>query len=108
MYLDAVAREVAEEVDVDANHQDRIVALLNDDSNEVGQVHLGVVHYWTLDAEKVTRKEQMITQMSFMEIDELMRLADTMETWSSICLAGLEQMAEKAKTAIDLKDLLES
>lgn len=107
MYLDAVAREVAEEVDVEANHQDRIVALLNDDSNEVGQVHLGVVHYWTLNAEKVTRKEQMITQMSFMEIDELRRLADTMETWSSICLAGLEQMAEKAKTATDLKTLLE-
>jgi predicted NUDIX family phosphoesterase len=108
MYLDAVAREVAEEVDVEANHQDRIVALLNDDSNEVGKVHLGIVHYWTLDAENVTRKEQMITQMSFMEIEELRRLADTMETWSSICLAGLEQMEEKAKTAADIKALLEN
>jgi predicted NUDIX family phosphoesterase len=108
MYLEAVEREVAEEVDIDANHQDRIVALLNDDSNEVGKVHLGIVHYWTLDAENVTRKEQMITQMSFMEIEELRRLADTMETWSSICLAGLEQMEEKAKTAADLKALLEN
>lgn len=108
MYLDAVAREVAEEVDIDANHEDRIVALLNDDSNEVGQVHLGIVHYWTLDAENVTRKEQMITQISFMEIDELKRLADTMETWSSLCLSGLEEMAEKAKTATDLKNLLEN
>ena len=107
MYLDAVAREVDEEVNVEAEHQDRIVALLNDDSNEVGQVHLGVVHYWTLEAPKVSRKEQMITQMSFTEIEELEKLADTMETWSSICLAGLKQMAEKAKTAPSLKDLLE-
>ena len=107
MYLDAVAREIAEEVNVETQHQDRIVALLNDDSNEVGQVHLGVVHYWTLDEPKVSRKEQMITQMSFTEIDELAKLADTMETWSSICLAGLKQMAEKAKTATNLKELLE-
>ena len=28
--------------------QDRIVALLNDDSNEVGRVHLGVVHVMEL------------------------------------------------------------
>jgi len=107
MYLDAVAREVAEEVNVEASHQDRIVALLNDDTNEVGQVHLGVVHYWTLDAPKVSRKEQMITQMSFTEIEELNNLADTMETWSSLCLEGLKEMAEKAKTAPDLKDLRE-
>ena len=107
MYLEAVEREIVEEVKVEANHQDRIVALLNDDSNEVGQVHLGIVHYWTLDAPNVIKKEQMITQMEFTEIEELAKLADTMETWSSICLAGLKEMAEKAKTATDLKDLLE-
>ena len=95
-YLTAVEREVAEEVSVEANHTDRIVALLNDDSNEVGSVHLGVVHYWTLDAEKVSRKEQMITQMSFMGLDELRELRDTMETWSQLCLDGLGEMVKCA------------
>lgn len=93
VYNCAVDREVAEEVDVQANHTDNIVALLNDDSNEVGQVHLGIVHYWALDSDDVTRKEQMITQMSFMTPDELNEVADTMETWSSLCLKGLAQMA---------------
>ncbi|MHC4213967.1 MAG: hypothetical protein ACYSWP_11395, partial [Planctomycetota bacterium] len=53
IYFSAVEREVAEEVNVESAHTDRIVALLNDDSNEVGQVHLGIVHLWTLDSDKV-------------------------------------------------------
>ena len=92
MYDTAVEREVAEEVNIDAEHSDKIVALLNDDSNEVGQVHLGVVHLWTLDKPNVTRKEQMITQMTFMGIDELNEVRDTMETWSQLCLDGLGKL----------------
>ena len=94
-YDAAVAREVEEEVCVEAGHTDRIVALLNDDSNEVGQVHLGVVHCWVLDAPKVSRREQMITQMEFMSIDELRAVCDQMETWSQLCLDGLDQIREK-------------
>ncbi len=70
-YVTAVEREVAEEVIVDAGHTDRVVALLNDDSNPVGQVHLGIVHGWTLETPNVTRREQMITQLSFMAPAEL-------------------------------------
>jgi predicted NUDIX family phosphoesterase len=95
MYETAVEREVAEEVSVETTHTDRIVALLNDDSTEVGSVHLGVVHYWLLDASKVNRREQMITQMSFMTPSELHRLRDSMETWSQLCLDGLDKMANK-------------
>ncbi len=88
-YLAAVEREVAEEVTVEANHKDRVVALLNDDSKEVGQVHLGIVHLWTLDTPNITRREQMITQMSFMALPELQQLRDTMETWSQLCLDNI-------------------
>jgi predicted NUDIX family phosphoesterase len=91
MYEIAVEREVAEEVSVDTTHTDRIVALLNDDSTEVGSVHLGVVHYWLLDTPKVNRREQMITQMAFMTPAELHHLRDSMETWSSLCLSQLSR-----------------
>jgi predicted NUDIX family phosphoesterase len=100
MYTIAVEREVAEEVSVEADHTDQIVALLNDDSNEVGSVHLGIVHYWLLDAPKVTRREQMITQMAFMSPGELHELRDTMETWSQLCLDSLAEM-EKAAERLD-------
>ena len=91
-YLTAVEREVAEEVSVETSHTDRVVALLNDESNEVGRVHLGIVHYWLLDAPKVAKREQMITQMAFMTPAELQQVRDTMETWSRLCLSQLNQM----------------
>lgn len=93
VYRSAVQREVAEEVSVETKYTDKIVALLNDDSNEVGQVHLGIVHLWTLDEPKVERREQMITQMGFMTVPELQQVRETMETWSQICLDGLAKMA---------------
>ncbi|MCJ7777076.1 MAG: hypothetical protein MUP16_02025 [Sedimentisphaerales bacterium] len=94
-YLTAVEREVAEEVSVETTHTDSVVALLNDDSTEVGSVHLGLVHYWLLDAPKVNRREQMITQMAFMTPAELQQLRDTMETWSQLCLDSINQMTNK-------------
>ena len=104
-YLTAVEREVAEEVLVEANHTDRIVALLNDDSNEVGRVHLGIVHYWTLDSSRVSRREQMITQMAFRSPDELQEMRDTLETWSRLCLDGLSEMAKCGESGIRLSDM---
>jgi len=94
-YLAAVKREVAEEVSVETPLSgDRIVALLNDDSTEVGQVHLGIVHLWTLDKPKVMRREQMITQMGFMTAGELEKVRDSLETWSALCLSGLTEMTK--------------
>lgn len=92
-YLTAVEREVAEEVSVETTHTDSIIALLNDDSNEVGSVHLGLVHLWLLDAPKVNKREQMITQMAFMTPAELHQLRDSMETWSQLCLDSLSELA---------------
>jgi len=98
-YLNAVKREVEEEINLQTGYTDRIVALLNDDTNEVGQVHLGVVHLWTLDTEDVTRKEQMINQLTFMSMEELMAVRDEMETWSQLCLDGLSKLENAEKTA---------
>ncbi len=91
-YLNAVKREVDEEVNVQTDYTDRIVALLNDDTNEVGQVHLGVVHLWTLASEAVTKNEQMINQLAFMDLAELQAVRGEMETWSQLCLDGLDEL----------------
>jgi predicted NUDIX family phosphoesterase len=93
-YLTAVQREVDEEVRIETSHTDRVVALLNDDSNEVGKVHLGIVHCWTLEKPSVTKREQMITQMTFMSPEELERVRDSLETWSQKCLDGLGDMTK--------------
>jgi len=96
-YLIAVQREVAEEVSVEAGHSDKIVALLNDDSTEVGSVHLGIVHHWVLDSPSVSRREQVITQMAFMSPAELREVRGSMETWSQLCLKQLAKMTNKTE-----------
>jgi predicted NUDIX family phosphoesterase len=97
-YITAVEREVAEEVSVKAHHSDHIVALLNDDSNDVGRVHLGIVHYWVLDSSQVGKREQMISQMAFMTPGQLQEVRDTLETWSQLCLDNLAEMADRAES----------
>jgi len=101
-YLEAVDREVAEEVSVETSHTNHIVALLNDESNEVGSVHLGIVHYWALDAPNVNKREQMITQMAFMTSAELQEVKDTLETWSGLCVDHLEKMQNLRKSALQV------
>jgi len=107
-YLAAVEREVAEEVCVEASHTDSVVALLNDESNEVGAVHLGIVHYWTLDRPKVSRREQMITQIGFMSVEELEGVRDSLETWSQLCLAKLGEMSKRAESGFGVDGISEN
>ena len=93
----------AEEVSVETSHSNHIVAILNDESNEVGSVHLGIVHYWALDAPKVTRQEQMITQMSFMDPGELQAVKDTLETWSALCVDHLAEIEQRRESALSVE-----
>ncbi|MEI7959105.1 MAG: hypothetical protein WCI40_08340, partial [Verrucomicrobiota bacterium] len=94
-YLAGVQREVTEELNLNTNFSNHIVALLNDDSNAVGQVHLGVVHVFKLDTDQVTKREQMITQLEFLSLAELQARRDNLESWSQICVDNLGKLLEK-------------
>lgn len=91
-YRAGVEREVAEEISINTRFEDRVVALLNDDSNDVGKVHLGVVHVFKLAEPKVEKREAMITSIAFLGKDELVRRRDALETWSQICVDSLETL----------------
>src|SRR6266700_2576957 len=91
-YRAGVEREVSEEIKIDTQFEDRIVALLNDDTTEVGRVHLGIVHVFKLAEPKVEKREAMITGLTFLTKDELFARRETMETWSQICLDSLERL----------------
>src|SRR5256714_7386483 len=91
-YRAGVEREVGEEISINTKFEDCVVALLNDDSNEVGQVHLGIVHVFKLVEPKVEKREAMITSLSFLTKDELLTRRDLLETWSQICLDSLERL----------------
>jgi len=91
-YRAGVEREVNEEIKIDTPFEDRIVALLNDDSTEVGRVHLGIVHIFKLKEPNVQKREAMITSLTFLTKEELMARRESLETWSQICLNSLERL----------------
>jgi predicted NUDIX family phosphoesterase len=91
-YRTGVEREVGEEISINSKFDDCIVALLNDDSNEVGQVHLGIVHIFKLVEPRVQKREAMITSVAFLAKDELIARRDSLETWSQICLDSLDRL----------------
>jgi len=91
-YRAGVEREVNEEIRIDTPFEDRIVALLNDDSTEVGRVHLGIVHIFKLNEPKVQKHEAMITGLTFLTKEELLSRRDSLESWSQICVDSLERL----------------
>ena len=91
-YLEGVRREVCEELNVQTKFENRIVALLNDDTTEVGKVHLGVVHVFDLETDNVQKRESMITNVGFLTREELQDRREAMETWSQICIDALDHL----------------
>lgn len=88
----AVEREVREELNVEGAFDAKPVGLINDDSTEVGSVHFGIVHVLRRPPEQVTRREQVITQMEFLPLEELRERRDRLEGWSQICLDNIEAL----------------
>jgi predicted NUDIX family phosphoesterase len=91
-YFAAVSRELEEELVIGSKRTSRIIALLNDDSNPVGQVHLGIVHLVDLDNEDVASREDALTDLQFSSLEELRGpLFERLETWSQHCIEHLAE-----------------
>ena len=89
-YLTGVEREINEELVLSGSYRQRTVALINDDSNEVGAVHLGVVHVFDLESDNVQPNESPITQLEFFDREQLSARRERLETWSQICFDHLD------------------
>ncbi len=97
-YLRGVEREVNEELQIADGYEQRIVALLNHDDNEVGKVHLGVVHLFDLQSDRVEANEAEIAELQFLTRDALLERHDRLESWSQECVHGLDQILALAAT----------
>lgn len=96
-YDAAVQREVAEELKLNARYTNHAVALLNDDANEVGKVHLGVVHIFNLETPDVAKGEAMITELQFLDREQLAARRENLESWSQICFDHLDTLLAAAR-----------
>lgn len=88
----AAHREIDEEITIEGNYQLRLAGMLNDDSNEVGKVHIGLVYVATLNGQPVKKRERGISRLSFMNAAEMQEKRDEFETWSQILIDNLDHL----------------
>jgi predicted NUDIX family phosphoesterase len=81
---DGLRREWSEELIADWEPEFRLVGLLNDDSNPVGSVHLGVVFEVQTDGRPVEVRERDKLTGRFATVAEVRTTSDRMETWSRL------------------------
>ncbi len=91
-YHRALQREISEELRIQTPYRQRAVALLNDDSTEVGQVHIGVVHVFECETDDISCGEAAIADLGFLEKQVLLESRDSLETWSQICCDHIERL----------------
>ena len=95
--LAGLRREWSEELVADWEPEFRLVGLLNDDSNPVGAVHLGVV--FTVDAagRPVEVREQDKLRGRFVPVAAVFAAVARLETWSQLVAAVLLNEAPAAR-----------
>lgn len=91
-------REWSEELDAPWEPEFRLIGLLNDDTNPVGAVHLGVVFTVEAAGRPVRVREREKLTGAFASIEEVRRVWDRLETWSQLVATQLEREATTRET----------
>jgi len=87
-YQRALMRELQEELSIASSFVERPLALLNDDTNPVGAVHLGIVHQCQLSSPDVSANEEAIAELGFLTLEELAARHEQLESWSQLVISG--------------------
>ena len=95
-------REIEEEVDVRGSYEIQTVGFLNDDSNPVGAVHLGVVQIATVQGSVRIREEDVLEGdlVPPGELQDLLARGEDFESWSSILVEHLDDLVPTREPAI--------
>jgi predicted NUDIX family phosphoesterase len=94
-YHEAMWRELMEEVAIEQTRE-ATVGLINDDSTDVGFVHLGVVHVVHVDDERVASGRDGMVGAKFVPIAEAVKDLGAYESWSRFCLEQLDVLLARA------------
>lgn len=86
-------REWREELAADFEPEFRPVAVLNDDTTEVGAVHLGVVFLADAAGRQVSVRESHKLEGAFAPAEAVAAVRDDLETWSRLVFEALETAA---------------
>ena len=96
-YQEGMRRELMEEVAID-EVKETAVAVINDDSTEVGYVHFGVVHVLHVATENVAGRRSGIVAPEFIPIVAAVKDPSGYESWSRFCLEHLNVLLSDSTT----------
>jgi predicted NUDIX family phosphoesterase len=89
LLIDSMIREVQEELGLSTISDNyKILGIINDDSDEVGQVHIGVVYELLIGAKKFKLgggEHAVLVERSWVSQEDL-KSFDNLETWSTLAL----------------------
>ena len=84
-------REWSEEVEAAFVPEFRFMGLLNDDTTDVGRVHIGLVFQADAAGRHVAVRETEKLEGSFVDLMAVRQVYDGLETWSQLILPSLER-----------------
>jgi len=98
-YLKALRRELDEEIKYNRSSPIQLVGAINDNSDAVGQVHLGLVHLMSVGGSEILPNEpEKMVNCRFVDQDVLISMVDQFESWSQILIESIKNASETAST----------
>lgn len=94
--FDWAKREFEEEVNYQGSMKAIPIGILNDDSSDVGKVHIGIIWLISGNSDQISIKNEHKSGI-LMSLDECKKIYSNMENWSKICLDFLLQNTELMK-----------
>lgn len=92
----ALLREISEEILLPPGEVKFTTAgLINDDSNPVGQVHLGLVEIARVPSGTITPLEDVILNLKLVTMERLLDKRQELENWSQIVADHIHKIIEK-------------
>lgn len=84
--LEGLQKELEEEVTIDGDFEITFAGIINDESTEVGRVHLGAVYLLRSETDSVQVRETEKIRGGWQSLAQLRELRDAMESWSQLVL----------------------
>ena len=100
---EGTARELEEELELGGDGRLEPVGIINDDSNPVGAVHVGLVQVLFLPTNDARVREEDVLEGHFVEQGELVRLLEDQapyETWSRMLVERIDELLSLPQPAL--------
>lgn len=92
--IQALTRELSEEVLIELDAPPAFQGFINDDTTEVGRVHLGLVFLATSTSNRFFVKEFEKMSCYWASLEELHKSYERMESWSQIVIDNIDSLGK--------------